>query len=235
MLARELGISKASALLPVTMPTHRAQNLHKRKGRPQSHSPSKDSDRELERGSNRAAPGARVDGQHPGIESGYVMEGDVLLKVLRPLQSPALRLAFDGLHGEHRGFFQHSQVRILAPRPEVKALNSLPKQSCSRAGFWAHLEIDSACHLEILCCFVLPASAETLMGAFPRAKMRRQITPWNARALAVEDRIDKQPIIRRRAADMAVSARKKVFDPVPFVIPQSSPVHRSAPKKADLP
>jgi hypothetical protein len=28
MLAPELGISKASALLPVTMPTHRAQNLH---------------------------------------------------------------------------------------------------------------------------------------------------------------------------------------------------------------
>src|SRR6267154_6763444 len=75
MLARELGISKASALLPVTMPTHRAQNLHKRKGRPQSHSQSKDSDRELERDSKRAAPGTRVDGQHPGIESGYVMEG----------------------------------------------------------------------------------------------------------------------------------------------------------------
>jgi hypothetical protein len=36
MLACELGISKASALLPVTMPTHRAQNLHKRKGRPQA-------------------------------------------------------------------------------------------------------------------------------------------------------------------------------------------------------
>src|SRR6266481_4203884 len=101
MLARELGISKASALLPVIMPTQRAQNLHKRKGRPQSHSPSKDSDRELERGSNRAAPGTRVDGQHPGIESGYVMEGDVLLKVLRPLQSPALGLAFDGLCPEH--------------------------------------------------------------------------------------------------------------------------------------
>jgi hypothetical protein len=32
MLARELGIGKASALLPVTMPTHRAQNLHERKG-----------------------------------------------------------------------------------------------------------------------------------------------------------------------------------------------------------
>jgi hypothetical protein len=58
MLARELGIGKASALLPVTMPTHRAQNLHKWKGRPQTHSPSKDSDRELERGSNRAAPRA---------------------------------------------------------------------------------------------------------------------------------------------------------------------------------
>src|SRR5258708_4001922 len=46
MLAREPGIGKASALLPVTMPTHRAQNLHKWKGRPQTHSPSKDSDRE---------------------------------------------------------------------------------------------------------------------------------------------------------------------------------------------
>jgi hypothetical protein len=27
MLTRELGIGKASALLPVTMPTHRAQNF----------------------------------------------------------------------------------------------------------------------------------------------------------------------------------------------------------------
>jgi len=124
MLARELGISKASALLPVTMPTQRAQNLHKRKGRPQSHSPSKDSDRELERDSKRAAPGTRVDGQHPGIESGYVMEGDVLLKVLRPLQSPALGLAFDGLCAEHRGFFQHSQVRILAPQPAAQSSSS---------------------------------------------------------------------------------------------------------------
>jgi hypothetical protein len=33
------------------------------------------------------------------------------------LQSPALGLAFDGLCGEHRGFFQHSPVRILAPQP----------------------------------------------------------------------------------------------------------------------
>jgi hypothetical protein len=82
MLARELGIGKVSALLPVTMPTGRAQNWHKRKGRPQSHSPSKDSDRELERGSNRDPTGARVDGlEHPRIESGYVMEGDVLLRV----------------------------------------------------------------------------------------------------------------------------------------------------------
>ncbi len=56
MLAPELGIGKASALLPVTMPTHRAQNLHKRKGRPQSHSPSKDSDRELERGAATGRP-----------------------------------------------------------------------------------------------------------------------------------------------------------------------------------
>jgi hypothetical protein len=47
------------------------------------------------------------------------MEGDVLLKVLRPLQSPALGLAFDGLCAEHRGFFQHSQVRILAPQPPI--------------------------------------------------------------------------------------------------------------------
>ncbi len=37
--------------------------------------------------------------------------------LLRPSQSPALRLAFDGLRGEHRGFFQHSKVRILAPQP----------------------------------------------------------------------------------------------------------------------
>ena len=37
--------------------------------------------------------------------------------------------------------------------------NSLPKRLCSRATSWAHLETDSARHLEILCRFVLPAAS----------------------------------------------------------------------------
>ena len=63
--------------------------------------------------------------------------------------------------------------------------------------------------------------------------MRRQIAPGNARPIAVENRVDKQPIIWRRAADMALTARKKILNPIPLVVPQPIPIHWSAPQKAD--
>ena len=79
----------------------------------------------------------------------------------------------------------------------------------------------------------LAPSAETLVRAFPGTKMRRQIAPGNARPIAMENRLDEKPIVRRRAADMPLSPGKKILDPIPLIIAQSISIHWSAPQKAD--
>jgi len=79
----------------------------------------------------------------------------------------------------------------------------------------------------------LAPSAEASMGIFPRAEARRQIAPGNACPVPMENGVDEQPVIGRRAAHVTLSAGKKVFDPFPFVIAQSVPIHRSTPKRAD--
>jgi hypothetical protein len=79
----------------------------------------------------------------------------------------------------------------------------------------------------------LAPSAEALVRAFPRTKMRRQIAPGNARPIAIENRVDEKPIVWRRAADMPLTPGKKILNPLPLIIPQSISIHRSAPQKAD--
>jgi hypothetical protein len=64
----------------------------------------------------------------------------------------------------------------------------------------------------------LRPSAETLVDDFPIAETPRKITPWNAGSIPVQNRLDEQPIIRRRAADMAFAARQKILDPIPLVV-----------------
>ena len=49
-------------------------------------------------------------------------------------------------------------------------------------------------------------SAESLVGWLPVTVPIRKITLRNTRAVAIEDRIDKQPIVGRRAADVAFAA-----------------------------
>jgi len=77
-------------------------------------------------------------------------------------------------------------------------------------------------------------SAEALMDDLPVTKTRRQITPGNARAVSVKNGLDKQPVVRCRAPDMAFTARQKILDPFPLVVSQSKALHRSALRKADL-
>jgi len=79
----------------------------------------------------------------------------------------------------------------------------------------------------------LAPSAEALVRAFPGTKMHRQIAPGNARPIAIENRIDEKPIVWRRAANMPLTPGKKILDPIPLIIPQSIPIHWSAPQKAD--
>jgi hypothetical protein len=59
-------------------------------------------------------------------------------------------------------------------------------------------------------------------GYFPRAEARWQIAPRNACAVAIENGVNEQPVLLHRAAHVTLPARKKVFDPLPFVIAQSA-------------
>ena len=60
--------------------------------------------------------------------------------------------------------------------------------------------------------------AITLVGDFPISETLWQITPWNAGTISEQDRFDEQPIIGRRAADMAFTARQTILDPVPLIV-----------------
>ena len=74
----------------------------------------------------------------------------------------------------------------------------------------------------------LRPSTETLMRYFPVAETRRQITPGHARSKPIENGFDEQPIVRRRAANVALAARQKILDPFPLVIAYSKALYRSA-------
>ena len=75
----------------------------------------------------------------------------------------------------------------------------------------------------------LRPSAKALMDDLVVAGARREIGSWNARAIAVEDGLDEQPIVSRRAADMALAARQPILDPIPLIIAECVASHRPAP------
>src|SRR4029077_10788383 len=64
----------------------------------------------------------------------------------------------------------------------------------------------------------LGPTAETLMHALPIAKARRQITPRNAGSEPVQNGFNEQPVIRRRASDMAFATRQNILDPIPLIV-----------------
>jgi hypothetical protein len=73
----------------------------------------------------------------------------------------------------------------------------------------------------------------TCVHLLPIAEPLRQIPPRNARPIAVEDRLDEQPIILGGRPNMAFTAWKQVFNPFPLVIMQAVTMQRSAPESAD--
>src|ERR1700730_2678012 len=73
----------------------------------------------------------------------------------------------------------------------------------------------------------------TCVHLLPIPEPPRQIPPRNARPIAIEDRLDEQPIILCGRANRAFTAGKQVFNPSPLVIRQAVAVHRSASESAD--
>ena len=64
----------------------------------------------------------------------------------------------------------------------------------------------------------LRPSTKALMDDLPIAEALGQIAPRDAGSIAVQNGFDEQPIVRRRASDMAFSARQKILDPIPLVV-----------------
>jgi len=64
----------------------------------------------------------------------------------------------------------------------------------------------------------LRPSAEALVRHFPTAETRRQVTPGNASSVPVENRIDEQPVVGRRAANVAFATGQKILDPIPLIV-----------------
>jgi len=71
--------------------------------------------------------------------------------------------------------------------------------------------------------------AEALVDDLPVPETLWQVTPRNAGPISVEDGVNEQAIVRRRAADMAFAAGQKILDPIPLVVAPCIASHRSAP------
>ena len=65
----------------------------------------------------------------------------------------------------------------------------------------------------------------------PLTEPLRQIAPWHPGTIAVQRRLNEQPIVRSGHPDRAFAPRQQVFDPFPLVVTQSETPHRSAPNK----
>src|SRR6266540_4275342 len=61
-------------------------------------------------------------------------------------------------------------------------------------------------------------STETLMNRFPMAETLRQITPGTPGSKSVENGLDEQSIIVRRAAYMSLTPGQKILDPIPLIV-----------------
>src|ERR1700716_2926220 len=79
----------------------------------------------------------------------------------------------------------------------------------------------------------LRPTIKALVDDFPIAETFREIAPRNAGSITEENGFDEQPIIRRRATDMAFAAGQNILDPIPLVVAQCVASHRSAPPQAD--
>lgn len=73
-------------------------------------------------------------------------------------------------------------------------------------------------------------AAVTAMDVLPVAKAFGQVAPGNPRPVAIQHRLDKQTVVRRRHSDLPLTPRKQIANPLPLIVPQAVASHRSAPK-----
>jgi hypothetical protein len=76
-------------------------------------------------------------------------------------------------------------------------------------------------------------AAKAAMRILPITEALRQIAPGQARAIAIEHRLDEPPIVLGGDTHVADASRKQVLDPLPLIVAKSIAVHQSAPKMAD--
>src|SRR5580693_528605 len=81
----------------------------------------------------------------------------------------------------------------------------------------------------------LGPAGKARMNRLPVSEALRQVPPRHAGPISVQNRLNKQTIVRRRDAHMPQATRQQILDPVPLVVVQSISPHRSALLKADCP
>src|SRR6202011_4386990 len=67
---------------------------------------------------------------------------------------------------------------------------------------------------------------EALVDDFPITEALRKITPWHARSISEQNGFHEQPVIRRSAPDMALTAGQNILDPIPLIVAQCITSHR---------
>jgi len=72
-------------------------------------------------------------------------------------------------------------------------------------------------------------AAEAPMHLHTITEALGQVAPGYASPVAIEHRLDKQPIVRRRDPNPAWLPRQQMLDPLPLVVTQAITAHRSAP------
>ena len=60
--------------------------------------------------------------------------------------------------------------------------------------------------------------AEALVDDLPITEALCKVAPGNSGTISLHGGFDEQPIIRRRAANVAFAAGQKILDPVPLVV-----------------
>ena len=67
------------------------------------------------------------------------------------------------------------------------------------------------------------------------AEAAGQIAPGDANAVAIDHSLHKEPVVVSRSADVPLSPRQQIPDPLPLVVSQAGAPHDPLPPKADHP
>ncbi len=63
-----------------------------------------------------------------------------------------------------------------------------------------------------------PLLAHRLKRCYTTFQALREIAPWNARPISEKNSFHEQPVIRRRATNMAFTTGQKILDPIPLIV-----------------